>query len=61
MKLLSVNNLIVQRLSGKPPSTDASSAPPLTSKRAKVRFFSRHIPKLFIKGNEVCLVRLLPS
>jgi hypothetical protein len=65
MELLSINNLIVQRLSGKTqhveplPSQTSTSLP--TSKRAKVRFFSRHIPKLFIKGNQVCLIRLLPS
>ncbi|CAF0772561.1 unnamed protein product [Didymodactylos carnosus] len=38
----------------------SSSIPPqIVSKRAKPRFFSRHIPKLFVKGNEICLVRLL--
>ena len=69
MKLLSINNLTVQRLSGKTQHNDtassSSSSQPsttlITSKRPKVRFFSRHIPKLFIKGNQVCLIRLLPS
>ncbi|CAF0758037.1 unnamed protein product [Adineta steineri] len=65
MELLSINNLIVQRLSGKTQHVDSS--PPQTStslpisKRAKVRFFSRHIPKIFIKGNQICLIRLLSS
>lgn len=68
MELLSINNLTVQRLSGKTQHIDSassSSSQPLTtlmtSKRPKVRFFSRHIPKLFIKGNQVCLIRLLSS
>jgi hypothetical protein len=65
MELLSINNLSVQRLSGKTKHIDSSSLQTsttvLTSKRAKVRFFSRHIPKLFIKGNQVCLIRLLSS
>ena len=67
MKLLNVNNVTVQRLSGKsthvePASSSSSQASTLlTSKRAKVRFFSRHIPKLFVKGNQVCLIRLLST
>ncbi len=65
MELLSINNLTVQRLSGKTKHIDSSSSQIsttlLTSKRPKVRFFSRHIPKLFIKGNQVCLIRLLSS
>ena len=67
MELLSINNLNVQRLSGRTkhgelsPASSAQPAVALTSKRAKVRFFSRHIPKLFVKGNQVCLIRLLPS
>jgi hypothetical protein len=65
MELLSINNLTVQRLSGKTKHIDSSSLQTsttlMTSKRPKVRFFSRHIPKLFIKGNQVCLIRLLSS
>ncbi|UJR25291.1 hypothetical protein I4U23_006643 [Adineta vaga] len=65
MELLSINNVIVQRLSGKSQHIDSSSTqtstPLITSKRAKVRFFSRHIPKIFIKGNQICLIRLLSS
>lgn len=65
MELLSINNLIVQRLSGKSQYVDSSltqtATPLITSKRAKVRFFSRHIPKIFIKGNQICLIRLLSS
>jgi hypothetical protein len=65
LELLSINNLTVQRLSGKTKPIDSSSSQASTilpiSKRAKVRFFSRHIPKLFIKGNQVCLIRLLSS
>lgn len=65
MELLSINNLIVQRLSGKTQHVDPSQSQtsPLlpTSNRPKVRFFSRHIPKLFVKGNQICLIRLLPS
>ncbi|CAF1283747.1 unnamed protein product [Rotaria sordida] len=60
MELLSINNLTVQRLSSQTKHVDTSSSSQ-TSKRAKVRFFSRHIPKLFIKGNQVCLIRLLSS
>ena len=60
-----MNNFTVQRLSDKTKQTDSSSPSypttmVLMSKRAKVRFFSRHIPKLFIKGNQICLIRLLP-
>lgn len=66
MELLSINNLTVQRLSGKTKHIDSSSSSQtsttlVTSKRPKVRFFSRHIPKIFIKGNQVCLIRLLSS
>ena len=67
MELLSINNLNVQRLSGRAQTIDSSSSSSLpstvtiTSKRPKVRFFSRHVPKLFIKGNQVCLIRLLSS
>ncbi|CAF3297225.1 unnamed protein product [Rotaria socialis] len=65
MELLSINNLTVQRLSNTTKNIDTSSIETATilptSKRAKVRFFSRHIPKLFIKGNQVCLIRLLSS
>ncbi|CAF5111177.1 unnamed protein product, partial [Rotaria magnacalcarata] len=65
MELLSINNLTVQRLSNTTKNVDTSSIETTTilptSKRAKVRFFSRHIPKLFIKGNQVCLIRLLSS
>ncbi|CAF1672416.1 unnamed protein product [Adineta ricciae] len=65
MELLTVNNLIVQRLSGKSPHVDSSSVqlstPLITSNRAKVRFFSRHIPKLYVKGDQICLIRLLSS
>ncbi|CAF0730869.1 unnamed protein product [Rotaria sp. Silwood1] len=67
MELLTINNLTVQRLSSKIKYADTSSSSSQTStilptsKRAKVRFFSRHIPKLFIKGNQVCLIRLLSS
>ncbi|CAF1022997.1 unnamed protein product [Rotaria sordida] len=61
MELLSINNLTVQRLSSQTKHVDTSSSSSQTSKRAKVRFFSRHIPKLFIKGNQVCLIRLLSS
>jgi hypothetical protein len=64
MELLSINHLAVQRLSGKTKHAESSSQASTTiptSKRAKVRFFSRHIPKLFVKGNQVCLIRLLSS
>ena len=65
MELLSINNVTVQRLSNKTQHSDRCSSKPSTalvsSKRPKVRFFSRHIPKLFIKGNQVCLIRLLSS
>ncbi len=65
MELLSINNLTVQRLSGKTKHIDSLSSQTsttlVTSKRPKVRFFSRHIPKLFVKGNQVCLIRLLSS
>ena len=67
MKLLNVNNVAVQRLSGKgahvesASSSSSQASTPLTSKRPKVRFFSRHIPKLFVKGNQVCLIRLLST
>jgi hypothetical protein len=62
MEMLSIHNQSVQRLSGKmsvsePSASNAATQP--ISKRAKVRFFARHIPKLFIKGNQVCLIRLL--
>lgn len=68
MQLLTINNVNVQRLSGKTQAIDDSSASlTLTStvvqmsKRPKVRFFSRHIPKMFVKGNQICLIRLLPT
>lgn len=66
MEMMSINNLTVQRLNAnKTKHADVSITQPSTvmptSKRAKVRFFSRHIPKMFIKGNQVCLIRLLSS
>lgn len=65
MELLSINNVTVQRLSNKTKHIDPCPSKPTTtlvsSKRPKVRFFSRHIPKLFIRGNQVCLIRLLSS
>jgi len=68
MQLLTINNVNVQRLSGKTQAIDDSSASSTSistvvqmSKRPKVRFFSRHIPKMFVKGNQICLIRLLPT
>ena len=64
MRLLSVHNVSVQRLSGKTQFNESQTSQisvTLTSKRPKTRFFARHIPKLFIKGNQVCLIRLLNS